>query len=124
MRAIWYCSAAFPTTDRAVTFRNEVGSAPEFEIRKRLAKVRHEGLDVFAAATRLVQRVVQVHVGCRDLIDDAAVARAAKGQVEAHVAGQRVLAFAQRVDAVEVQARRTAPHDDVTVFKTHPAHTG
>lgn len=47
--------------------------------------------------------------------------RAAKGQVESQVASQRVMAFAQRVDAVEVQAGRTAPHDGVPVFEAHAA---
>jgi hypothetical protein len=42
--------------------------------------------------------------------------RAPKRQVEAHAAGQRVIALAQRVDAMEVQAGRAAPDNDVSMF--------
>ncbi len=55
-------------------------------------------------------------VGAESALQD----RSTKGQVEASAAGELVLALAQRVDAVEVQARRAAPHDDVAMLETHP----
>jgi hypothetical protein len=48
-------AASFPTTDDVVAFRDQVGGAPEVEIRKRLPEVGHEGLDVIATAAGFVQ---------------------------------------------------------------------
>jgi hypothetical protein len=48
-------ATAFPTSDHVVTFGNQVGSAPEVEIRKRPAKVGHECLDVGMPPPRLVE---------------------------------------------------------------------
>jgi hypothetical protein len=67
-------ATAFPTTDHVVAFGNQVGSAPEVEIRKRLAKVGHECLDVGMSAPRLVERVVQQHVRGSDFVDDGEIA--------------------------------------------------
>ena len=67
-------AATFPAADHVVALSDEVRGAPEIEIGKRLAEIRHEGLDVVAATTRLVQRVVQQHVGCGDFVDDAEIA--------------------------------------------------
>src|SRR5271156_4726708 len=50
-----------PTSDDVVAFRDQVGCAPEVEIRERIPKVSHEGLDVIAAAARFVQRIMQQH---------------------------------------------------------------
>src|ERR1700730_16832566 len=67
-------SAALPTTDDAVALGDQVGCTPEIEVRERLAEVGHKSLDVVATAARLVQRILQEHVGCRQLIDDAQIA--------------------------------------------------
>src|SRR4029077_8717278 len=48
-------AAAFPLTDDVVTFGDQIGSAPEIQVRKRFAKIRHEGLDVISPPARLVQ---------------------------------------------------------------------
>ena len=67
-------AAAFPTSDHAIPFGDQVGGTPKIQIGKRRAEIGYEGFDVFPTATRLVQRLVQQHVGCRDLVDDAEVA--------------------------------------------------
>jgi len=46
--------------------------------------------------------------------------RPTKGQVEARFAGERVMGFAQCVDAMEVQASGAAPHDNVAMIEAHP----
>src|ERR1700738_999680 len=55
-------SAAFPSTDDVVVFRDEIRSAPEVEIGERLPKVRHKRLDVFTAPARLVERIPDAQV--------------------------------------------------------------
>src|ERR1700738_2938723 len=51
-------TASFPSTDDVVVLRDEIRSAPEVEIGKRLPKVRHKRLDVFTAPARLVERIL------------------------------------------------------------------
>jgi hypothetical protein len=51
-------AATLPLTDDIVTFRNQIGCAPEVQIRKRIAEVGHERLDIDMTATRLVKRVL------------------------------------------------------------------
>ena len=63
-------AAAFPLADDVVALGDQVRRAPEIEIGERGPEVGHEGLDVFAAAARLMQRVFQQHVRRGDLIDD------------------------------------------------------
>src|SRR5258706_1233717 len=67
-------SAAFPSTDDVVAFRDEIRSAPEVEIGERFPKVRHERLDVFMATARFVERILQEHVGRGEFIDNSEVA--------------------------------------------------
>ncbi len=43
---------------------------PEVEIRKGLAKIGHERLDVFTATARRMKRVLQQHVGSSNLVED------------------------------------------------------
>src|SRR6185503_17654558 len=66
-------AAAFPASDDIIAFGDQVRGAPEVEIRKRLAKVLHERLDVGAVATRRVQRVLQQYVGSSEFVDDGRV---------------------------------------------------
>src|SRR5450432_78961 len=67
-------ATAFPTSDHVVALGNQVGSAPEVEIRKRLAKVGHECLDIGMSAPRLMKRVVQQHVWGSDFVHDGEIA--------------------------------------------------
>src|ERR1700682_4615063 len=67
-------AAAFPTAHHVVALSNQIGIAPEIEIRERLSKTRHERLDVFSASTWRVQRVLQKHVRIGKFIDNAEVA--------------------------------------------------
>jgi hypothetical protein len=67
-------SASRPTTDDVVALRDEVGCAPEVEIRERLPEVGHERLDVIATAAGFVQRIVQQHVGRGQFVDNAEIA--------------------------------------------------
>jgi len=43
------------------------------QVRKRAAKIRHEGLDVVMAPARLVQRILQQHVRRRYVVDDTEI---------------------------------------------------
>src|SRR4051794_6071817 len=45
-------AAAFPATDDMVAFRDQVRRAPEVEVRKSLAEIGHERLDVVATPAR------------------------------------------------------------------------
>src|ERR1700694_4308963 len=67
-------SAAFPSTDDVVAFRDEIRGAPEVELGERFPKVRHERLDVFTATARFVERILQEHVGRSEFIDNSEVA--------------------------------------------------
>ena len=67
-------SAAFPSADDVVAFRDQIRSAPEVEIGERFPEVRHERLDVFTATARFVERILQEHVGRGEFIDNSEVA--------------------------------------------------
>ena len=67
-------AAASPTSDDIVAFRDQIGDAPEIEIRERLAKIGHEGLDIVAAVPRFMQRILQQHVGCCEFVHDVQIA--------------------------------------------------
>src|SRR3984957_21024781 len=56
-------SAAFPSADDVVAFRDEIRAAPEVEVGGRFPKARHERLDAFTATSRFVERILQEHVG-------------------------------------------------------------
>jgi len=43
-------AATFPLAHHVVTFGDQVGRAPEVQVRERLPKSRHEGLDIRLAA--------------------------------------------------------------------------
>src|ERR1700741_3519425 len=66
-------TATFPTADNVFTFGDQICGAPEVQIRKSLPEIRHEGLDVLAAAPRFVKGVLQQHAGSGQLVDDAPV---------------------------------------------------
>src|SRR6185295_3212974 len=67
-------TATFPAADHIVAFGDQISRAPEIEVRESIAKVGHERLDVSPAAARLMQRVLQEHVGSRELVDDVEIA--------------------------------------------------
>ena len=66
-----YGCRPLPLTDDIVAFSDEVGRAPEIEVRERRTEIGHEGLDVLVALPRLMQRIFQQHVRCGDFVDDA-----------------------------------------------------
>ena len=63
-------AATLPLADNVVALCDQVCGAPEVEVRKRRPEVRHERLDVVTAAARFVQRILQQHVRCSNLVDD------------------------------------------------------
>jgi hypothetical protein len=67
-------SPAFPSADDVIAFRYQIRCAPEVEIGERLPEARHKRLDVFPAMARLVERILQEHVGCSEFIDNSKVA--------------------------------------------------
>jgi hypothetical protein len=67
-------SAAFPSTDDIVAFRDEIRSTPEVEIGECFPKVRHERSDVLTATAWFVERILQEHVWRSEFIDDCEVA--------------------------------------------------
>src|SRR5260370_17892620 len=64
-------AAAFPTADYIVALGDEIGSAPEIEVRKCVAKIGHERLDVRMALARRMHRILQETVR-RGALDNAA----------------------------------------------------
>ncbi|KSV81726.1 hypothetical protein N183_14535 [Sinorhizobium sp. Sb3] len=56
-----------------VALGDQIGRAPEVEVGKSRPKVCHERRDVFAAAARFVQGILQEHIGRRDLIDNSKI---------------------------------------------------
>ena len=67
-------TAAFPLADDIVAFCDQIRRAPEVEIGECSAEIGHERLDVVTAAARLVQGILQEHVGRGELIDDGEIA--------------------------------------------------
>jgi len=63
-------AAALPLADDLIALGDQVGRAPEVQVGEGGPEIAHEGLDVVAAAAGLVQRVLQQHVRCGDLVDD------------------------------------------------------
>jgi hypothetical protein len=70
-------AATFPLADDIVAFRDQIRRAPEIEIGECSAEIGHECLDVVPATARLVQGILQEHVGRSELIDDPEIARLA-----------------------------------------------
>src|ERR1700674_4099259 len=79
-------AATFPAANNVVALGDQVGGAPEIEVRKCFAEIGHERLDVLTAAARLVQRILQKHVRRGEFIDDAEIAGLAPeiGEPTAH----------------------------------------
>jgi AraC family transcriptional regulator of adaptative response/methylated-DNA-[protein]-cysteine methyltransferase len=67
-------AAALPLPDDIIAFSDEISRAPEVEVRKGRAEIRHESLDVRTSLPRLVQRVFEQHIRRGDFIDDAEIA--------------------------------------------------
>jgi hypothetical protein len=67
-------TTAFPPANYIIALGNELGRAPEIEVRKRLSEFGHKRLEVGRALTRRMQRILQEHVGSGELVNDAAVA--------------------------------------------------
>src|SRR4029077_4047734 len=63
-----------PATNDMVAFRDQVRRAPEVEVRKRLAEIGHERFDVVATPARIMQRILQQHVGRGKLVPDIEIA--------------------------------------------------
>src|SRR5215472_13971973 len=63
------CAAADPAADDVVALGDKVARTAEAEIGESLAKGGDELPDVLATAPRLMQRVLQQHVGCRKVVD-------------------------------------------------------
>src|SRR5258707_6121549 len=68
------CASPLPTADHIVPLGDEISGTPEVEVRECFAEIGHECLDVIAATTRLVQRVVQKHVRSSKFVDNVEVA--------------------------------------------------
>src|SRR4051794_17147515 len=67
-------TTTLPAPNDVIAFGDQVRRTPEVEVGKRLSKVGHEGLDVVAATTRLVKRILQQHVRRCEFIHDIQVA--------------------------------------------------
>jgi len=67
-------AATFPLTNDIVTLRNQVGRAPEIEVRERPAELSLERLNVLAATARFVERILQQHLRCCQFVHDGEVA--------------------------------------------------
>jgi len=64
-------ATAFPTADHIIALGDEVGSAPEIEIRKRFAEIGHECLDVCMTFAGRMQRILKKHVWSGEFVNDA-----------------------------------------------------
>jgi hypothetical protein len=65
----------FPPTDDIISLGDEIGSAPELEVRKGGAEIEHEIPHFFATPTRSVQRILEQHVRGGELVNDLWVPR-------------------------------------------------
>jgi hypothetical protein len=92
------CAAAFPLPDDIIAFGDQVRGAPEIEVWESPAEVRHEGLDVFATAARLVEGILQQHVRRGDVVDDSEVALLAPKVGEPSADNGLVVFFFAHVD--------------------------
>src|ERR1700730_3743357 len=63
------CATTFPSAYHVLTLGNKVSRSPEIQVRKCFAEPCHERLDVLAAATRFVERILQQHVGRCEFVD-------------------------------------------------------
>jgi len=66
-------ATADPTADHVVALGNEISRAGEAEIGEGLAEAGDELAHVLAAAAGFMQRVLQQHVGRRELVDHLGV---------------------------------------------------
>src|SRR5712691_3153854 len=109
-------SAAFPSADDVIAFRNQIRGAPEVEIGKRFAKVRHKGLDVFSATARFVKRILQQHAGCGEFIDNSEVAGLAP-KIREPPANNSLVIFLLRQELLLLCMRSIAVRDQRTFSK-------
>src|SRR5882724_8654005 len=109
-------SAAFPSADDVIAFRNQIRGAPEIEIGERFAKVRHKRLDVFSATARFVKRILQQHVGCGEFIDNSEVAGLAP-KIREPPANDSFVIFFLRHDHFSCCVRSMAVRDQRTFSK-------
>src|SRR5262245_63790754 len=101
-------AAAVPTTDHVVALGDEVGRAPEVEIRERLAELGHERLHLRAAPSRRVQGVLQEDIGRAELVDDGGVPRIAPELREPATDDRLVLLFLRHDYFLSVHCRDQA----------------
>src|SRR6185437_13652759 len=66
-------AAAFPLADHVVALGDQVGGAPEVQVRERGAELSRELADRLSAAQRRVQRVLEPDVRGGELVDDGGV---------------------------------------------------
>src|SRR5215831_10287280 len=66
-------AAAFPLADHIVALGDEIGGAPEVQVRERGAELPGERADRVSATQRRVQRVLEPDVRGRELVDDGRV---------------------------------------------------
>src|SRR3981189_2542656 len=103
-------SAAFPSADDVIAFRNQIRGAPEVGIGERFAKGAHTRLDVFSATARFVKRILQQHVGCSEFIDNSEVAGLAP-KIREPPANNSLVIFLLRHDHFSCCARSIAVRD-------------
>ncbi len=66
-------ATTFPSTDHEVALGDEVGSAPEVEVRESRAELHHEIPHIVATATWRVQRILKQHIRCGEFVDDLGI---------------------------------------------------
>src|SRR5262245_36740928 len=114
-------AAAVPTTDHVVALGDEVGRAPEVEIRERLAELGHERLHLRAAPARRAQGALQEDIGRAEFVDDGGVPRIAPELREPATDDRLVLLFLRRYYTVDRSCREaTAPLLSGTFGPNHP----
>jgi len=75
-------AAAFPSTNDIIALGDEIGSAPELEVREGGAEIEHKIPHVLPTATRRMQRILEQHVRGREFVDDLWVPRITPESVE------------------------------------------
>src|SRR5262249_12321743 len=70
-------ATTFPLPDHVVPLRDEVGGAPEIQVRESSTKFRGEPHHVLAAAAGRMHRVFEADIWGRQFVDDGRVPRVA-----------------------------------------------
>jgi hypothetical protein len=86
--------ATFPSTDDVIALGDEIGRAPELEVRERGAEIHHETPYLLATPTWSMQRILQQHVGGGEFVDDLWVPGVTPEAVEPASDGGLVFLFA------------------------------